>query len=512
MSDFLSKFSGNNYDELLQEDREQKRLGQESEPSKTSGHPKKAVLEEKGSADRAQIPRQVSEAKQAKIDRFFNDVEDQDSEEFERSTRRRQGKRESSSSRRDDFHEEIEVDLSYQSKQKRKRLWIALATALTLVLGYVLFYQFTHVSVPNFVGKTVTEVREWGNEQGVEIVLEQAHNVQYDANVVISQKIAAGKKVAKGGKLDIVGSLGADPEERLELPDFSTLSYSDAQKWIDKHKAENIHLKQEYSDTVAKGKFIKLDIANSVPSSDYTRGDKATLTYSRGKEVLEANIEVPDFSGKTKADVESWAKSNGVEVIFEEKANATIAQGTVLSQSVAAKERIAKKSKMTVAVSAGKGVTVPDFSTMTMAQAGTVSGLSVIVRQTYGDVPYGALISQSQKAGTELTEKDDRNVEVVYSAGSPYLRDLTGKNEGELQQYFYDEFRSKGAEIYFTSYYVNSDQPKGTVVAQSAKETWLPLNYTVEVGVSNGAYFTGTVVPPVTDNAAPQETETTKAP
>ncbi len=105
------------------------------------------------------------------------------------------------------------------------------------------------------------------------------------------------------------------------------------------------------------------------------------------------------------------------------------------------------------------------------------------------------MLSQSQAAGIELTEKDDLNVEVVYSAGTPYIRDLTGKNEGELQEYFYQEFRSKGAEIYFTSYYVNSDQPKGTVVKQSAKETWLPLNYTVEMGISNGAWYTGTPIP-----------------
>lgn len=180
-----------------------------------------------------------------------------------------------------------------------------------------------------------------------------------------------------------------------------------------------------------------------------------------------------------------------------------------MGQSVAANEKVAKKSKLTVQVSAGKGITVPDFSTLTMTQAASVTGLTVIVRQVYGDSPYGSLISQSQKAGTELTEKDDKNVEVVYSAGSPYIRDLSGKNEGDLQQYFYDEFRSKGAEIYFTSYYVNSDQPKGTVVAQSAKETWLPLAYTVEVGISNGAYFTGTVTPPA-NKTTPTDSSTTQ--
>ena len=221
---------------------------------------------------------------------------------------------------------------------------------------------------------------------------------------------------------------------------------------------------------------------------------------------------MPDFNGKQKSEVESWAKTNGIEVTYVEKASSTIATGLVMGQSVAVNEKVAKKSKMEITVSAGKGVTVPDFSQITMSQASSVSGLTVIVRQVYGDKPYGQLISQSQPAGTELTEKDNRNVEVVYSAGTPYIRDLTGKNEGELQQYFYEEFRSKGAEIYFSSYYVNSDQPKGTVVKQSAKETWLPLNYTVNIGISNGAWYTGAPVPaPSTDKSTSDSGETQTA-
>lgn len=515
MSDFLSKFSGNNYDDLLEEDKKVKRV-QKEKPKPAPQAPlasEKVKQLEPSFADtvqeKAEPLAKMSEEKQERIDHFFAHQEVEE-EELSRPSRRRQEREEAVSRRREESHEETEVDPDYQKKKRRKFILIGSSAIAVLALSFFLFYQFTHVAVPNFVGKTVTEAREWGNDKGVEIVLTQEHSTKYDENIILSQEIKEGKKISKGGKLAVVSSLGADPEEVLNLPDFAQLTYADAQKWIEENKAENLNLTQVYSDTTAKGKFIKLEIANSIPASDYTRGDKATLTYSRGKEVLEANIEVPDFSGKAKTEVESWAKTNSIEVTYEEKASASIAAGTIMGQSVAANEKVAKKSKMTVQVSAGKGITVPDFSTLTMTQAASVTGLTVIVRQIYGDSPYGSLISQSQKAGTELTEKDDKNVEVVYSAGSPYIRDLSGKNEGDLQQYFYDEFRSKGAEIYFTSYYVNSDQPKGTVVAQSAKETWLPLAYTVEVGISNGAYFTGTVTPPA-NQTTPTDTSTTQA-
>lgn len=510
MSDFLSKFSGNHYDELLEVDKKRKIIKEyqlksaekeiEKSPraplsfEKTPEQPLSETVIKKAPKTTSVVFSSIPEDKQERIDQFFHAQEDDDLSE--RQTYTRQERESSVSRRREESHEETEIDPDYQKKKKRKVILIGASVIACLALGLFLFYQLTHVTVPNFVGKTVTEAREWGNENGVEIDLTQEHSIKFEENVIVSQKIKKGQKVAKGSKLAVFGSLGADPEEVLPLPDFSRMTYVDAQKWIDDNKAKNLKLTQVYSDITAKGKFIKLEIANSIPASDYTRGDKATLTYSRGKEVLEANIEVPDFVGKNKTDVDSWAKTNSIEVTYEEKASASLAVGAVMGQSVAANQKVAKKSKMTVQVSAGKGIMVPDFSTLTMTQASSVAGLTVIVRQVYGDAPYGALISQSKAAGTELTEKDDKNVEVVYSAGAPYIRDLSGKNEGELQQYFYDEFRSKGAEIYFTSYYVDSSQPKGTVVAQSVKETWLPLTYTVEVGISNGAHFSGSIVPP----------------
>lgn len=497
MSDFLSKFSGDKYDKLLADDQKNKEKKVSQSDDLTASPSKKIPSREElpKEAEYTEPANQLKTDSTSEEEELSSDsVEVISSQDLANSEDSSKG-REQTRSRRDDFHEEVEIDPSYQKKKKR-RIILSIGTGvLAVIILFFTYYQMTHVTLPNFVGKPVSEVREWGNQNKVEINLTQEYSIKYDANVIISQKTKAGKKIAKGSPLSLVSSLGADPEEVLELPKFEDMSYSQAMKWVEENKAENLKVTQEFNDTIAKGKFIKLDIANSVPASEYTRGNKATLTYSRGKEVLEANITVPDFKDKPKSEVETWAKSNSIEVTYIEKASANLAAGLVMEQSVAANEKVAKKSKMDITISAGKGVTVPDFSQISMSQASSVSGLNVIVRQVYGDKAYGQLLSQSQAAGIELTEKDDLNVEVVYSAGTPYIRDLTGKNEGELQEYFYQEFRSKGAEIYFTSYYVNSDQPKGTVVKQSAKETWLPLNYTVEMGISNGAWYTGTPIP-----------------
>ena len=199
------------------------------------------------------------------------------------------------------------------------------------------------------------------------------------------------------------------------------------------------------------------------------------------------NIVVPDFKGKQKTEIEAWAKSNEIEIVYKDVPSEELDIGTVMGQSVAAKEKITKKSKMTLDVSAGKPIKVPDFSQLTPEEAGMMTKLTVLVKHHYSEsVPYGQLISQSVASGEELTEKEASNITVVYSEGQPYLKDVTGETEGDLQKLFYDDDQSKGANIDYVVNYVNSEEKKGTVVSMSEFNTYVPLDYKVTVNVSLG--------------------------
>lgn len=213
------------------------------------------------------------------------------------------------------------------------------------------------------------------------------------------------------------------------------------------------------------------------------------MYYSKGKETYSKNITVPDFTKKTKAEVETWAKNNEIVVNFEEVTSTDIEAGIVISQGIAKDEKLAKKEQMTVTVSLGKGIIVPDFSEYSLEDAATaVSGVDIQVKTIYTEsMSYGQLVSQSVAAGTELTSKDDQTIKVVYSAGQPYLKDLRGTTvEGDLQKLFYDEFQSKGANINYQIRYVDSAEAKGMVVAMNVHSEYLPLNYTVYLDVSLG--------------------------
>ncbi|MBO0452352.1 PASTA domain-containing protein [Candidatus Enterococcus murrayae] len=444
MSDFLSNFNGDNYDRRKEEKEPRKELPkQEKQPP-----PKKAPsLEERKEPPEAQIKR------------------------------RNPGLKDS-------------IDPSYQKQKKRKQRLIILAVIAACVLLGVFYYQQTHVKVPNFIGKNLTDVQVWATENKVKPKIKQIYDRGKDANTILSQEEKAGSRVKKGGVLNVTNSLGADPDEKLPLPDFMKMNKQQAERWIKENKAENLSLIEEYSDTVEKGRPLRAEIANAeVTPETYKRKDAAKVYFSKGKQTYQKDIKVPDFQRKPRSEVETWAKNNEIDLTYEEKTSNEIPADSIMEQSIAKDEKIAKKDKMSVTVSLGKGYVVPNFSDYSLEDAGTaLEGVQVQAKGVYTEnLPYGQLVSQSVEAGKVLSAKDDLTIKVYYSLGRPYMKDLRGTMvEGGLQKYFHDEFQSKGANINYVIRRVDSDQPKGTVVGMSHFSDYIPLNLTVSIDISLG--------------------------
>ena len=462
MSDFLSKFNKDKYDDLVNEQ------------------------EDKNEKDKNTDNQEETEPQQKQEELGFAGEMEESVPKHE--TPLRSDPTSSRSSHRRDAEEEVEIDLDYRRK-KRLRMWMIITgSVLACILIFFIYYILVHVTVEDFVDQPIAEARDWAKENDVEIELEQEYNMEYDANQIISQSVPAGDKIRKGKTLQLISSLGPDPEDVIPLADFSVMSQVEAASWIDENKAENLQMVTEYSDDIEEGTFIKLTIKDTgIDESEYQRKDGAAVYYSRGKEVFEKNINIPDFTGTAKEEVEKWAETNEIEMTYEEADSDTIEAGNIISQSQAADEKIAKRDKMQVVVSVGKATVVPNFWGLTTEEAATnYPDLNVTVKQAFNsEAAYGTLISQSVAADTKLTEKDDKNVTVTYSQGRPYLKDFRGQLEGDLPRLFYEEYQSKGANIKYIVKFVDSPEVKGTVVCMSKFNEFVPMTYTVEISISN---------------------------
>lgn len=383
--------------------------------------------------------------------------------------------------------EETEHDPTFQKRQRKKWLLLSLLGVIIVTVGGVTVYQMTHVEMPDFQGKSISDVQKWAAQNKLTVVTKPEYSLEKEANHVLKQAATKGKKIRKGQELAFTVSQGADPEEKVILPDFNQLTHTAAEEWVAKNKTDNLKLVSEYNGDVEKGKLLRMELKGDATKENFKRKDSGTLYYSKGKEVYQKNISVPDFSGKMKSDVETWAKTNSIEMTYKDVPSQDQEVGKVTKQSIVAKEKVAKQTKMEVEISAGKPITVPDFGTLTPEEAAAQKNLQVTVKHQYSnEASYGQLLWQTLDAGSVLTEKDDLAMTVTYSEGRPYLKDVTGETEGALQKIFYDEYHSKGANINYTIKYVNSEEKKGTVVSMSAYNVYVPLDYTVEIRISNG--------------------------
>jgi serine/threonine-protein kinase len=383
----------------------------------------------------------------------------------------------------------VERDPSY--RRRRLLRWaLIVGTALAVALVLLLAWQCSRlVEVPELAGKPLATAQAFCREQGLGLEASSEYSMSVEKGLIIGQGLAAGERITKGSVLAITVSDGLDPNELLPLPDFASMGQSDAQRWIEKNRAENLRLVLEYSESVAQGSFLRLELRSSeVTAEGYRRRDYATLFYSKGAEVFEKNITVPDFSGKVRGEVESWAQANGLKLSVSEEDSEAVEPGGIISQSVAAGEKLAKHDDFAVVVSLGRAAVVPNFTLYTAETASDAAGQVPVTVQTRFDlsVPYGRLISQSLPAGTKLLPGDERSVTVVYSEGWPYLKDYRGVSEEELPATFFNDYSLKGVELSYETVYVDSAEPKGTVVGMSDYSRFIPLRFHVIIEVSRG--------------------------
>ncbi len=501
MSDFLNNFSNKNYKKLVEEKSKEQNVEKEAakndDAAQDMTEQEKVVMapvEENVVIDKVEESSVISEDDEKKskgetlVDYNIKPMPTTEIPVVVKESEQQPEKiaKKTTSNRRVDFEEETEIDTSYQKKKMIKYGIIAGSTIFILASIFGIFFLMNRVEMPNYVNKPFSEAKAWALKNRIEIEATQEFSIEFDENQVVSQSVEASKGVQKGSVIQMTVSKGADPDGKLPLPDLATMSGSAIEEWITKNRANSLKVVKEFNENEPAGKFLRLEFKDpAMTKENYIRKEGATVYISKGKEVFEKNIEVPDFFKKTKTEVETWVATNKIKMSYEEVASDTVEEGQIVSQSVAAKAKVAKEDEMTVQVSLGKAVTVPWFGSMTKEAAMEYKELQVTVKEYYSSwAAYGDLIEQSIPDGTSVTGAN-KTITVVYSLGRPYIDDLTTMTEKDLAPYFYD-FKLKNGEITYKVHYVNSSSPKGSVVRASKQNEFVSMYEHVDVYVSRG--------------------------
>ncbi|MGN0701768.1 MAG: Stk1 family PASTA domain-containing Ser/Thr kinase [Lentihominibacter sp.] len=203
--------------------------------------------------------------------------------------------------------------------------------------------------------------------------------------------------------------------EEIEAPDFSGLTYEQAEQMAEEYDVK-IKLGDEViSETVDKGIIVSQD-----PEAGETIKTGSTITVNVSKGLGDGSV--PNVVGMMEDDLSEFLKGTGFELGAVTQQASEKPEGTVLKQTPEAGEEVEKGTKIDVVVSDGSKAqgTVPSLLGYSVSEAQSLlaneglklGNVSSEYSSSYGD---GEIIYQQYKAGTKLTKNS--TVSVTISKG-----------------------------------------------------------------------------------------------
>lgn len=326
-----------------------------------------------------------------------------------------------------------------------------------LLIGFLVwFFVFrASISMPNFVGKTLDDVSAWAKQNKIEsssiATTAPEYSMDYADGMVLKQSVNEGTMIKKTTPITLTLSQGPDPTESIAFPDIKNMSQSDIKDWIDTNKLLKTKLTTQYSTTVPSGSVISYDLKN-VSESDFTRGSTLNIICSKGAAPA-GQVTVENYVGKTFTEFQTWATNKKLTLTKQEQFSDTVTTDYVISQGVAAGQTVNEGDSITVVVSKGKGITVPNLVGYTDTQlkawqAGAGSGITIITKPVYSSALVGVVLKQDLPAGSQvgtgtvMTLTTSLYLPIVEKTSNEWL----GKDFMELKTWV-DEANGNGADI-----------------------------------------------------------------
>ena len=388
------------------------------------------------------------------------------------------------------YGEEQVVRVNTPKKQIPVIAWILLAIAVAGISFAIYWFKFApHITLPDFRGKNISEVSTWAKQNKMEssaiATSEPVYSMEYEKGVVVEQSVAGGKKVKKDTPITFTVSNGPDPDEKIAfLTDIKSMTSSEIQSWISENKLLKAKVVTQYSDTVESGNVISYEVKNG-SEEEFTRGTTLNVICSKGPAPA-GQVTVDNFVGKMYADVESWANTKKIKLNKTEAFSDQVDKDKVISMDKKQGETLKEGDTLSVVVSKGKGVKIPNLVGYTKEQleAWTADGdnaVSLVKKTVYNAAPEGSVIEQSLKAGSVVEAGEV--LELTISNYLPILqtnsRQWLGVDYLQLKAEV-DKWNAQGARIQAGQY--------GTVKEQCSDEYTTPgaiIDYSCSGGTSD---------------------------
>ena len=198
-------------------------------------------------------------------------------------------------------------------------------------------------------------------------------------------------------KPDEMVTLTISKGKEIKVPDLKNKTMSYVTKWMVENNLQ-INYKDKYDSKIKSGRVIE---SNYKEGDIIEEGTTVDVTFSKGPLVMKKFDNINDFK--------SWADTNGIKYEIKEEFNENIEKDKIIKTSIEEGKNVNLEDTITVYVSKGKAVTIPNFNGMTKKEAQNECdklGIKCTFKEEYSTKSSGKVINQSVAEGTEISKGD----------------------------------------------------------------------------------------------------------
>ena len=265
-------------------------------------------------------------------------------------------------------------------------------------------------TAPNLTGLLYADALTAAEQAGAVVsVKERIFSADEPNGKILSQSIPAGAELKEG---DVIELTAAIPWREFEMPNLLYKDQETAQQLL-----RNIGLKtviqEEPNEALVKGLVAAQDVESDAPVKP---GDTVTLHVSSGGKP----VAIPDVLGMSEKDAREALSGVSMIVRVEYDYDASVKEGSVISQSIAGGEEAQRGTAVTIVVCSTEGlIKVANVVGMTSEAARNTlkqQGLDVLINENYNDsVPKGTVAAQIPAA--DSVQKPNTTIVITVSKG-----------------------------------------------------------------------------------------------
>ena len=260
--------------------------------------------------------------------------------------------------------------------------------------------KLSQINLKDLKNQKLLNAEVYLGQNGITYEVKYEFSNKIKKGYVISTDPKSGSKLKADDHVVITVSKG----KQIKVPNLKNKSMLYITKWMIENDLQ-INYSDRYDNEIKSGRVIE---ANYKEGDIIEEGTTVDVTFSKGK------LKMPKLT--TFDEFKSWADTNGVKYEVIEEFNNDVAQGHIIKASVNTGKTINLDETITITVSKGVAISIPDFNGKTKNEAQKECnnlGLICSFNEETSTSKEGTIINQSISSGTEVSKGESITLTVA---------------------------------------------------------------------------------------------------